>query len=173
MPVWLQVFMERKIIGRVFGHEAEQFDASRGIIALQESVDSYGADHPFTALVPSLEGGQDPDDAFSKVPYEKGFYFLYYLQTLVGGPEKFEPFMKAYIEKFALATVTTDEFREFLLEYFLDVQALQDLDWDTWLYKPGASHLVHPSPAAGVLMQCEQVAWECTQLPSVATPSLR
>jgi hypothetical protein len=33
-------------------------------------------------LVPDLSGGQDPDDSFSKVPYEKGFYFLTYLQTV-------------------------------------------------------------------------------------------
>lgn len=33
--------------------------------------------------IPDLSGGEDPDDAFSRVPYEKGFYFLYYLQ--VGG----------------------------------------------------------------------------------------
>jgi hypothetical protein len=31
--------------------------------------------------VPDLSGGEDPDDAFSRVPYEKGFYFLYYLQV--------------------------------------------------------------------------------------------
>ena len=28
----------------------------------------------------------DPDDAFSKVPYEKGSTFLWYLEDLVGGP---------------------------------------------------------------------------------------
>jgi hypothetical protein len=31
--------------------------------------------------VPDLSGGEDPDDAFSRVPYEKGFYFLYHLQV--------------------------------------------------------------------------------------------
>jgi hypothetical protein len=41
------------------------------------------SDHPYTALVPSLSGGVDPDDVFSKVPYEKGFWFLYYLQVCV------------------------------------------------------------------------------------------
>jgi hypothetical protein len=28
--------------------------------------------------------GKDPDDAFSSVPYEKGFVFLYYLEKLIG-----------------------------------------------------------------------------------------
>lgn len=35
--------------------------------------------------VPDLSGGEDPDDAFSRVPYEKGFYFLWYLQVRVVG----------------------------------------------------------------------------------------
>lgn len=34
--------------------------------------------------VPDLSSGEDPDDAFSRVPYEKGFYFLYYLQVIEG-----------------------------------------------------------------------------------------
>ena len=42
---------------------------------------SLGASHPHTRLVPDLSGGGDPDDAFGIVPYEKGFYFLYYLQV--------------------------------------------------------------------------------------------
>jgi hypothetical protein len=33
--------------------------------------------------VPDLSSGEDPDDAFSRIPYEKGFYFLYYLQVLL------------------------------------------------------------------------------------------
>ena len=33
-------------------------------------------------LAPDLSGGEDPDDSFSKVPYEKGFYFLTYLQKV-------------------------------------------------------------------------------------------
>ena len=32
--------------------------------------------------MPDLSGGLDPDDAFSKVPYERGFYFLSYLQSV-------------------------------------------------------------------------------------------
>lgn len=38
---------------------------------------------------------QDPDDAFSKIPYEKGFAFLAFLERAAGGAEAFEPFFKA------------------------------------------------------------------------------
>lgn len=33
-------------------------------------VKTFGADHPYTRLVPDLSDGADPDDAFSRIPYE-------------------------------------------------------------------------------------------------------
>jgi leukotriene-A4 hydrolase len=44
----------------------------------------------------------DPDDAFSSIPYEKGYIFLYYLQELVGGPSVFEPFIKEHCKKYGI-----------------------------------------------------------------------
>ena len=75
------VFLERKIIGRLDGEKALQFRAANGYLSLVDSIHQIGDTHNFTALVPDLSGGVDPDDSFSKVPYEKGFYFLYYLQV--------------------------------------------------------------------------------------------
>lgn len=48
-------------------------------------IEEFGASNPLTSLQPSLHG-IDPDDAFSSVPYEKGYAFLYYIESLVGGP---------------------------------------------------------------------------------------
>ena len=64
------------------------------------------AAHPSGRQIPKLDG-VDPDDAFSTVPYEKGFNFLYYLQTVAGGAEAFDPFFQSYIKKFAGKTVTS------------------------------------------------------------------
>lgn len=36
--------------------------------------------------------GKDPDDAFSSIPYEKGFNFLFHLENLVG-KDKFDKFI--------------------------------------------------------------------------------
>jgi leukotriene-A4 hydrolase len=38
----------------------------------------------WTKLNAGTFGGKNPDSIFSKVPYEKGFQFLAYLETLVG-----------------------------------------------------------------------------------------
>ncbi|KAI9999616.1 hypothetical protein NQD34_018343 [Periophthalmus magnuspinnatus] len=48
-------------------------------------VNTFGPNSPLTNLVPSLQD-VDPDDAFSSVPYEKGFALLYHLEELMGGP---------------------------------------------------------------------------------------
>lgn len=48
-------------------------------------MNTFGADNPLTNLVPSLQD-VDPDEAFSSVPYEKGFALLYHLEELMGGP---------------------------------------------------------------------------------------
>ena len=97
----------------------------------------FPANDPLTALVPCLDG-IDPDDAFSTVPYEKGHTFLWYLEELVGGTEKFHPFLRAYLEKFAFKSLVTSEFRAYFEEYFADQSSkLAEIDWKTWLNKPG------------------------------------
>ena len=105
-------------------------------------MDLFGHDNPLTALRPNLNN-VDPDDAFSSVPYEKGFSILYYLEQLLGGPNVFEPYMQAYVTNFAGKTVTTKEWLAFLLSYVeknLDqskLELLKSVDWDKWLFTPG------------------------------------
>lgn len=87
-------YIERRIIGKIHGDEMFHFSAILGWKALRESVDRYGAGHEFTKLVLDLEG-KDPDDAFSSVPYEKGFNFLFLLDKTVGRKkwDKFIPYV--------------------------------------------------------------------------------
>lgn len=137
ISVHVQVFFERKIIGHVFGRNVEQFHAMRGLDSLKATVADFGDGHPYTCLVPSLQG-VDPDDSFSRVPYEKGFYLLYHLQSLVG-IEAFTQFTAAYLSMFGKRTATTQAFKELLLQHFKDVDAIQAFDWQKWLHEPGAA----------------------------------
>ena len=77
-----------------------------------------------------------PDEAFSKVPYEKGSTFLWYLEEIVG-ELKMGEFLRFYYKKFALKSIDSDDFKETFLEYFKDDEAVDDIDWKTWLYEPG------------------------------------
>ncbi|KAG0341414.1 Leukotriene A-4 hydrolase [Podila humilis] len=136
------VFVERKILGRMKGKEHSEFSAILGHKALQESVSLYGDKHPFTALRPCLRG-EDPDDAFSRVPYEKGFNLLYYLEKHLGGASVFEPYLRAHVQEFAGKSINTDDWKAFLYSYMGNsfgqekVDLLDKVDWETWLSGTG------------------------------------
>eukprot|EP00899_Mesostigma_viride_P027826 jgi/Mesvir1/8228/Mv12513-RA.2 len=130
---------ERKILGRIHGEKRFHFSAVGGKQRLHESVyEQFKPDHKFTALVPDLSGGIDPDDAFSSIPYEKGFSFLYYLQVLVGGPDKFDPFFKAYVQHFKYQSIDSEDFKAYFLQYFADqTDKLAAIEWERWFVSPG------------------------------------
>uniref|UniRef100_A0A480RYI3 Leukotriene A-4 hydrolase isoform 1 n=1 Tax=Sus scrofa TaxID=9823 RepID=A0A480RYI3_PIG len=131
------VYLERHICGRLFGEKFRHFHALGGWGELQNSVKTFGETHPFTKLVVDLTN-VDPDVAYSSVPYEKGFALLFYLEQLLGGPEVFLGFLKAYVEKFSYKSITTDDWKEFLYSHFKDkVDLLNQVDWSAWLYSPG------------------------------------
>ena len=131
------VFTERKIKGRMQGEAVRHFTALLRWKELEETVNKvFSPSHPYTKLVPDLTG-VDPDDAFSRIPYEKGSTFLWYLEDLVGGAANFEPFLKAYYTEFAYKSIDTDAFKMYFLQYFSGEPAVSEIDWDTWLHKPG------------------------------------
>lgn len=48
-------------------------------------VRDYGEGHAYNSMLVDCTG-IDPDDAFSKIPYEKGSALLMYLEQQLGGP---------------------------------------------------------------------------------------
>jgi leukotriene-A4 hydrolase len=107
----------------------------------EDSVSRYGADHEFTKLIID-HNGIDPDDAFSTVPYEKGYHFLNYLEILVGR-EAFDKFIPHYFSTWAEKSLDSFQFKETFLNFFNGLgdgsikEKVASIDWDTWFYKPG------------------------------------
>ncbi|XP_023947707.2 leukotriene A-4 hydrolase [Bicyclus anynana] len=140
------VFLERKVGASLqqdpeTAIQARDFSSLLGMQELEETIhNELGDNSPFTQLVINLEG-HSPDDAFSRVPYEKGSLFLRYLEDLVGGPVVFDDFIKAYIKKFQRQSLDTYQFRDFFLEYFKGNEKISNIDWDTWLFKTGLPDL--------------------------------
>lgn len=133
------MFLERKILAAIHGEKYFDFDSILGIKHLQDDIEHFGATNPLTNMMPKLEN-IDPDDAFSSVPYEKGFTFLVYLERLVGGPKMFEPFFRAWIEAHHYKCVTSFDFKNFFNNYFagkVDEAVLKQVDWDAWFNTPG------------------------------------
>lgn len=158
----LTVFTELKIIRDVFGEEEAMLQMNERLKSLAQAINHFGKDHNFTRLVPELTSGDNPDDAFSVVPYVKGFSLFMLLQKHVGGEKLFQPFLKAYFEKFAGKTVTSQTMRDFFFEHFkglaktdAEVAAALDgplakLDWETLWHSPGMPEWI-PSVDASLL----------------------
>ncbi len=83
--MWLNegftVFEERKVSERVHGTEFAKIEAQLGNVSLWDDMNSFGLANNFSSLYPILTDSS-PDDSFSEVPYEKGFQFLTYLESL-------------------------------------------------------------------------------------------
>ncbi|ELW61515.1 Leukotriene A-4 hydrolase [Tupaia chinensis] len=120
------VYLERHICGRLFGEKFRHFHALGGWGELQNSIKTFGETSPFTKLVVDLSD-TDPDVAYSSVPYEKGFALLFYLEQLLGGPEVFLGFLKAYVKEFSYKSITTDDWKDFLYSHFKDKAKDDDL----------------------------------------------
>ncbi|KAK3377953.1 leukotriene A-4 hydrolase [Podospora didyma] len=136
------MYLERRILASIHGGNAHfDFSAIRGWSALEEAIEGYGKDHEFTKLVINHKG-IDPDDAFSTIPYEKGFHFVYYLDRLVGR-ENFDKFIPFYFTKWATKSLDSFEFRDTFLEFFSapEYATLKDkissIDWEGRFYTPG------------------------------------
>jgi len=106
------VWAERRILERLAGPEAKALAAAIGRKGLQDAIDQFGAESPFTRLKTD-SWGADPDEFYSMVPYEKGFLFVTLLEDAVGR-ERFDEFLRHYMKTYAFQSITTSEFEEFL-----------------------------------------------------------
>ena len=135
------MFIERKILSSHKDKDMAKLDAMVGLSNLKADIIAFGESKSFSSLEPNLLG-RNPDDAFNKVPYEKGFNLLYYLENKVNSDEIFQKFMRSYIDKFKKGVVKYMDFRTFFETFIKNnvkdwEKILNDIDWDTWVFAPG------------------------------------
>jgi leukotriene-A4 hydrolase len=124
---------ERRILAALRGNDVEVLAWAIGQHALDAAIARFGGDSPLTRLRTQLHG-VDPDDAFSTIPYEKGARFVVVLERAVGR-ERFEQFLRDYMQRFQFQSITTEEFLQFL-DAQLPGLAEQVLA-PQWLYEAG------------------------------------
>ena len=141
------VFLERKINQILYGKDIKNLMASVGYAGLLEDINKFGKTNSYTSLNPDI-GNSNPDESFSTVPYEKGYTFLTYLESLVG-ETKFQTIFRGYIKKFKYQTVTTQDFQSFFTdsvhEQFNDKESsdiLSQVDWENWINQPGEPWII-------------------------------
>ncbi|WOO82539.1 Leucine aminopeptidase 2 [Vanrija pseudolonga] len=162
-------YLERLIIGKLQGEESRQLSFIIGRVGLKESLKGYENEPRFQRLLPDLKKHEDPDDAFSQVPYEKGSNFLLYLERTVGGLEHFLPYMKDYVKTFTNTSITTGQWRDHLFDFFGRQPAgeeylrkLGQVDFDEWLHGDGLDLCVDVQYDESLAKPCNELAgrWE-------------
>ena len=139
------MFLQRKIMEGFKDLDMAKLDAMVGFSQFKDDMYAFGESKPFTSLRPDLLG-RNPDDAFNKVPYEKGFNFLYYLQSLINPKSEidmFRKFIRSYISKFKNGVVKYEALKSYFEEFIkteMPSEAeniLAQIQWDNWVYAPG------------------------------------
>ncbi len=125
------VYFERRIMEEISGREYSEMLALLGRQDLEATV----AELPprDTHLLLDLTG-RDPDEAATKLPYEKGYFLLRLLEESVGrGP--WDAFLRDYFDRHAFQSVTTIEFVNELRGAFPQLETRVDVN--RWIKGPG------------------------------------
>ncbi len=177
------VFAERRILEALEGVEVCALHAALGRRSLDESVARF-ADKPELTRLRTHLTGVDPDEAYSQVPYEKGYLFLRTIEEAVGR-EAFSRFLKAYLKAFAFQAITTDDFIALCQKELPG--ALAKVDGKAWIDgagvpanapRPRSTQLEAIDALGGAVPTADQVkGWGPTQwqlfLESVQRPAAR
>ena len=96
----------------------------------------------------------DADDALSGVSYDKGAWFLHFLEERYGR-DVFDPFLRGYFDHFAFQSITTETFLAYAKEHLLGPNpgVVSEGELEEWLYGPGipASAPQVLSPRLGIV----------------------
>ncbi len=127
------VWAERRILEALEGPEYAALHAAIGRNSLNEALERFGKDSPYTRLKTPMEG-VDPDEVYSEVPYEKGFLLVRLLEETVGR-EVWDQVVARYIERFRFQSITTEELLVFLDEQIPGI--LRRTAAHRWIYEEG------------------------------------
>ena len=129
------VYFERRIMEEVFGRDYSEMLALLGYQDLEATVAELPArdTHLFLDLA-----GRDPDDAATKLAYEKGYFLLRLIEETVGR-EAWDAFLRDYFDRHAFHSMTTaafiDELREKLLSHHPGAE--DQIGVEQWVHAPG------------------------------------
>jgi leukotriene-A4 hydrolase len=71
------------VSGILNGDDFRKIEAQLGNNSLDSAMATIGLNNSWSSINPVLMG-ENPDESFSEVPYEKGFLLISYLESVVG-----------------------------------------------------------------------------------------
>jgi leukotriene-A4 hydrolase len=166
-------YLEHRLVEALYGaRRASMEDA----IAYQELVqtikDLEAAGLPGDSALHLDLAGRDPNEGTSDVAYQKGRWFLGFLEERFGRPA-FDTFLREYFETHAFRSIDTATFRAWLLGYLgrPGAPAVTSAEIDEWLYRPGLPATM-PQVAEDVFAAVDAVAadWRAGRIATAVLP---
>ena len=139
------MFLQRKIMEKTDDLDMAKLDAMFYYNEMCNDIIKFGESKSFSSLRPYLVG-RHADDAFSEIPYEKGFNFLYYLESIVNSEsdiDLFRKILRQYFTKFKYKSINYEDFKRFFIEKINEElpekaeEILAKIDWENWVIAPG------------------------------------
>ena len=136
----ITMFLQRKIVGQWKNDtDYAKMDGILGLFYIEEYLDYFEDGSTHTTLRPNLTG-VNPDDFYSDIPYEKGYNFIYYIESLIG-EELMENFFKEYFQHFKYSSIFLEDFIDYLYGFCrnnsISEDILNEIKWEDWIYEPG------------------------------------
>jgi len=162
-------YIERRILEEVYGREAATMEASLGRQDLGDEIERLEDRDEILHIDLT---GRDPDDAATRLPYEKGSLFLRALEETFGR-ERFDAFLHGYFDRFAFQSVVTEDFLGYLRETLFagDGKEFSPEVIHEWVERPGLPAAA-PNPISESLERVVRAAeeWAAGRLASRDVP---
>ncbi|KAF8557162.1 hypothetical protein OG21DRAFT_1505592 [Imleria badia] len=114
-----------------------------GYKSLVDALELFRPTPKYQRLVIPFEFGEDPDGAYSRVPYDKGANLILLLERTLGGIDVILPYVKEYVKTYMGHSITTTQWKDHLYSFFKDrgdkIKSLNTIDWDAWFYGEGVT----------------------------------
>lgn len=137
--LWLNegftVYFEARIMEALYGPEIRDMLAKLAWDGLLETLERV--DMADRQLVRDLSE-RDPEQAFMRVPYDMGRFFLDWLEHRFGR-DALDGFLREYFNHFAFESISTEEFRDYARKNLVEAHPgrVTMAEIDEWLYEPG------------------------------------
>ena len=132
-------YLERRLMEALYGERRARMEDAIGYEFLAQAIeDAKAAGMPKDSALQLDLAGRDPDEGSSDVAYEKGRWFLGWLEAGFGRPA-FDAFLREYFDAHAFQSMDTAGFRAWLLTRLErpGAPAIPVAAIDAWLYRPG------------------------------------
>ncbi|KAJ7591549.1 peptidase family M1-domain-containing protein [Mycena floridula] len=136
-------YFERLLLQIIHSPAHRGFSYLIGAKGLKDDLELNESRPKYQRLVIEYEKGEDPDEAYSRVPYDKGANLILHLEQTLGGLDVFLPYVRDYVKTYIGKSITTRQWKDHLYAYFeknggeQKVKALDSVDWNAWFYGEG------------------------------------